>query len=249
MMTGLLIAAKNRHGTVVKAATSAKKFYDDSLQPFFKERNLRPSDVADQLHLSLPNSYDGELTKISKSHSAIFTKATEKTSEALRLSNECEVMAQDAADLLSQIQDIAEGKDFGKIFEVGAAKVSQAVQELIKKAIEKAEKLQNTTLPSVAKAVPVVKMGQPANEVESARSTLETMVPFMTSRHAEASKGQETATKLLDAERKKIPADLLKGQCGILLSQADKPLATLVKINEVNAKLVKALTEKAQGLV
>ena len=61
-----------------------------------------------------------------------------------------------AAPFASQINDIADAKDFGKIFLDGAVKVAERVKAMIDAALVDADKLKNQTIPSLAKNVKIV---------------------------------------------------------------------------------------------
>jgi hypothetical protein len=55
---GLKIASTGQLSNLQKAAAAAKWNYDDSLVPFFKDRNMRGEGVAKALHLDVPEAYE-----------------------------------------------------------------------------------------------------------------------------------------------------------------------------------------------
>ncbi|MEI9976246.1 MAG: hypothetical protein WDO73_31890 [Ignavibacteriota bacterium] len=162
---GLKLAAAGQLNKLKASSVAAKKNYDDSLEPFFKERNMKGADVAKEMGYDIPDAFKNDLTKISATHSKIFTTATAHTATAKRLFEECAHLASDAENLVSQINDVADGKDFGKIFLDGAVKMSEKVKVLIDKGLLDAEKLKNQTMPGLTQHVKIVAEKKPPERV------------------------------------------------------------------------------------
>jgi hypothetical protein len=167
---GLKIAGQG-HVTKIKALSAGvKKKCHDSLEPFFKERILKAEVVAKSLHIDLPDTHVKELAKIPQAHARILNTASAHAAAAGRILEECEQMAEDAASLQSQIVDIAEGKDFGKLFLDGAVKMGARVKPILDKAIAEAEKLQNIMIPGLAKTVKILEDNAPPERVSAAQA-------------------------------------------------------------------------------
>ena len=246
---GLKIAAQGQLNKVRNTAIAAKKFYDESLEPFFPERNMRGADVAKEMHYDIPDAFQKDLNKISTIHAKIFTTATAHTSLAKRLCEECAHLAQDGESLASQIVDIADGKDFGKIFLDGAVKMSERVKVVIDKAIIDAEKLQRQTIPGLTGHVKVVEDQAPPERVEDSQGSVNTLTSFLKTAMNECIQSQNTASNLINAEKKKIPQELLRGQIGATMTLIEQHLQRLVVLNQNNAEAARPLLVRAEKLV
>jgi hypothetical protein len=246
---GLKIASQGQLNKLRNTARAAKKFYDDSLEPFFKERNMKGADVAKELGYDIPDPFLKDLGKISAIHSKIFTTATAHTATAKRLNEECAHLAEDAESLASQIVDIADGKDFGKIFLDGAVKMSERVKGVIDNAIIDAEKLERQTIPGVTTHAKIVEDQAPPERVEASQTSLNTLTAFLKTTMNECIQSENGARSLINAEKKKIPPELLRGQTGTVMTLIEQHLQRLAVMNHNNAEAARPLLVRAEKLV
>ena len=246
---GLKIAAAGQLTKLKAMAAAAKKNYQDSLNPFFPERNMKGSDVAKDMHLDVPDRFEKDLNNISKTHAKIFTTATAHTASAKRLFEECDHLAEDAESLVKQINDIADGKDFGKLFLESATKMAERVKAIVDKAIDDAAKLKTNTIPALTKSVKIVIDKAPPPQVEGAQAYVNTITPFLKTTMHECVQSEATCRKLLAAEKQKIPRDLQAGPPGRVVVMIEQHITRLINLNAENAHLAGPLLSRAEPLV
>jgi hypothetical protein len=246
---GLKIAAAGQLTRIKALAAEAKKNYQDSLNPFFPERNMTGETVAKSMHLDVPDRFEKDLNNIAKTHAKIFTTATAHTASAKRIFEECEELAGDAESLVKQINDIADGQDFGRLFLESATKMGARLKTIVDKGVHNAEKLKTSIIPALTKNVKIVTDKAPAPQVEGAQGYVNTMTPFLKTTMHECAQSEATCRKLLAAEKQKIPRDLLAGEVGRVVLAAEQLLGGLVTLNAQNAHLAEPLLARAEPLV
>ena len=242
-VAGLRIAAKGQAEKVQELAKDAQDHYDKSLQPFFAQRNMTIATVAKELGLTIPKTHKDIFTKESGKLAKIFTQATAAGTSALNANRANASSAESATDLLSQINDIADGKDKDQIFTQGAKKTVERIKVLVDKNMGICDNLQHKSLVRVGDAVKVIMTGKPEEQVAGAPAILDTLVPFCTTTIAECKDQASIARKMLDDEKQKIPGEFLEKNAGKLLQIADLQLVgkfetTLKSIADIADKLL-----------
>jgi hypothetical protein len=246
---GLKIAAQGQVNKINAISAGVKKKCHDSLEPFFKERILKAEVVAKNLHIDIPDADVKELAKSPQEHAKILANANAHAASAGRILEECGEMAEDAASLQSQIVDIADGKDFGKLFLDGAVKMAARVKTMLDKAIGEAEKLQNMMIPGLAKSVKIVEDKAPADRVSAAQGYVNTNTRLVKLSMDECAEARTTAGNLIAAEKSKIPPQILNGQAGKAIQQSEMLLNKLVTLDAGNTKTATPVLASAEKLV
>jgi hypothetical protein len=211
---GLKIAGQGQVNKIKAMAAGVRKNFHDSLEPFTKERNLKGEEVAKSLHIDIPDGYLKDLGKIPKSHAKILTTANAHAASAGRVLEECERMVEDAASLYAQIVDIADGKDFGKLFLDGAVKMGARVKTMLDKAIGEAERLQNIMIPGLAKYLKILEDNAPPDRISMAQAYVNTNERLVRTLMGECAEARMTASSLIEAEKSKIPAEMVTLNAG-----------------------------------
>ena len=245
---GLKVAAQGQVNKIKAMAAGAQKKYND-LEPFFKERQLKADAIAKSIHIDIPDGHVSELAKIPQAHARLWTTANVHAATAERLAKECEHLAEDGESLQSQIVDIAGGKDFGRLFLDGAVKMAARVKTVLDKAISEAEKLEKIMIPGLTRAVKVLDDKAPAERVPAAQAYVNTNTPMVKTSMGECAETQTSARKLIEAEKSKIPAEILKGQAGKVIQQSETLLTKLVTLNAGNAKTSAPVLVQAEKLL
>jgi hypothetical protein len=246
---GLKIAAQGQVTKIRAILIAVKKNYHDSLEPFQKERNLKAEEIARSLHIDLPDAHEKELAKIPQLHAKVLTTANAHATAAGRVIEECEHLAGSAENLYSQIADIVEGKDFGKLFLDGAVKMGTRVKTMLDKAIAEAEKLQNIMIPGLTKAVKVLEDKAPPDRISGAQAYVNTNTRMVEIAMRECTQTRTAAGSLIEAEKSKIPPEILKGPAGKVIQQSEALLNRLVTLNAGNAKTATPVLANAEKLV
>lgn len=245
---GLKIAAQGQVSKIRAILIAVKKNYHDSLEPFQKERNLKAEEIARSLHIDLPDAHEKDLAKIPQLHAKVLTTANAHATAAGRVIEECEHLAGSAESLYSQIADIVEGKDFGKLFLDGAVKMGTRVKTMLDKAIAEAEKLQNIMIPGLTKAVKVLEDKAPPDRISAAQGYLNTNTRLVEIAMRECTQTRTTAGSLIEAEKSKIPPEILKGQAGKVIQQSEALLNKLATLNAGNTKTATPVLADAEKL-
>jgi hypothetical protein len=89
--------------------------------------------------------------------------------------------------------------------------------------------------------VKVVEAKAPSEKLESAQASVNTITPFVKTIMAECAQTEATIRSLIEAEKKKISAELLRRHCASLVTHAETLLRQLATLNSAN-------TEAARGL-
>jgi hypothetical protein len=76
-----------------------------------------------------------------------------------------------------------------------------------------------------------------------------TITPFLRTTLHELAQTEATARSLIQAEKKKIPPDILKGQSGKVIEMIEKHLDGFAGRNAANVEASKTLLPKAETLV
>ena len=131
----------------------------------------------------------------------------------------------------------------------GAVKAAGRVKRVVDGAMVDAEKLKNNTIPALTKNCLIVETGEPANQLVPAQAYVNTITHFLRTTMGECLAAQQGAKNMIDAEKLKVPPQLLKGQTGQVLMGAQQLLAGLMSLNSENGRLAGILLPRAEKLV
>jgi hypothetical protein len=246
---GLKIAALGQLNKIKNTAAASKKTYDDTMSPFFKDRDLKPFQVAEEMGLDVPKGYEKELLAMANNTAKIFTSATALTATAKRINEECASLVEDAQELHQQISDIADNKGFEQIFLNGATKAAERIKKLVETAMVDATKLKTNTIPRLASSCTVLEKQEPEKEISGAQAYVNTITSFLKTTVADLAEAEENIRQIIDSERKKVPAEILKGATGQVLAGAQILFANLIKTNKENSLTSSEVLVRAEKLV
>jgi hypothetical protein len=98
-----------------------------------------------------------------------------------------------------------------------------------------AEKHKKQTMPGLTTHVKVVKDQAPPERVPDSQGALNTLMSFLKTTMNECVQTETNARKLMEAEKKKIPPEILRGPAAGVISSIELLLGRLTTLNSENA--------------
>jgi hypothetical protein len=245
----LALSATQQAGKVKTLADEAQDFYDRSLEPYFAERNMTIATVSKQMGHDIPKDYANLASKEAEKHSKIFTEATKLTAAAKLANAKSRSAAEQAAQILEQVNDVVAGRDVAQSFLKGAANAAMRAKTMVDEATVDGEKLKVTTIPNIGRAMLVKQTGKPENELASVVPTLTTLTPFLETALQTCLEQAETARKMIKDERQKIPGEYLKGQIDKIFTTIEGQIDKLDELLTYVQKIANQIIPRAQEMI
>jgi hypothetical protein len=245
----LALSATQQAGKVKTLADEAQDFYDRSLEPYFAERNMTIATVSKQMGHDIPKDYANLASKEAEKHSKIFTEATKLTAAAKLANAKSRSAAEQAAQILEQVNDVVAGRDLAQSFLKGAANAAMRAKTMVDEATVDGEKLKVTTIPNIGRAMLVKQTGKPENELASVVPTLTTLTPFLETALQTCLEQAETARKMIKDERQKIPGEYLKGQIDKIFTTIEGQIDKLDELLTYVQKIANQIIPRAQEMI
>lgn len=245
----LALSASKQAAKARSLADEAQDFYHHSLEPYFAERNMTMATLSKQMGHDIPKDYANLASKEAEKHSKIFTEATKLTAAAKLANARSRSAAEQAAQILEQVNDIVAGNNLAQSFLKGAANAAMRAKTMVDEARVDGEKLKNTTIPNIGRAMLVKQTGAPENEVANAIPTLTTLTPFLETALQTCLEQAETARKMIKDERLKIPGEYLQGQIEKIFTTIEEQIDKLDELLTYVQNIAKKIIPRAQEML
>jgi len=245
----LALSASTQAAKARSLADEAQDFYYHSLEPYFAERNMTMATLSKQMGHDIPKDYANLASKEAEKHSKIFTEATKLTAAAKLANARSRSAAEQAEQILEQVNDIVAGNNLAQSFLKGAANAAMRAKTMVDEARVDGEKLKNTTIPNIGRAMLVKQTGAPENEVANAIPTLTTLTPFLETALQTCLEQAETARKMIKDERLKIPGEYLQGQIEKIFTTIEEQIDKLDELLTYVQNIAKKIIPRAQEML